>query len=307
MRILFPKKKYAVIVDIKQNLERLSAHLPASCKKVMHIVFSPKQNEAEGVRLKHIKTRRNIILLPQRKEPLSRNATYADFLEGFGNKTVHSAFAHTNKPIYKIPISVAQAFDFPGKKDFAEARKNFLWFGGGGAILKGLDLTIEAFASMPDTHLYVVGPAVYEKEFEKVYARELALPNIHRYPRPSINSEGIMTTEGIPFLDIANMCATLIYPSASEGTSGAVVQAMHAGVIPIITKEAGISEEAPVITLETHPSVDSIRAHIRTIAHMGPENLYAKANNVWKYARAHHTKETFSGAYSQFIDVILHL
>lgn len=302
-----PKKQYAVIVDIKQNLERLSTHLPVSCKKVMHIVFSPRQNEAENTRLEHLKSRRGVTLSPQRKEPSSLNVAYADFLEGFGNKTVHSAFANDKKPIYKIPISVAQIFDFPKEKDFSRARKNFLWFGGGGAILKGLDIVIEAFADMPDTHLHIIGPSAYEKEFERVYARELALSHIHRYQRPGINTNGIMMVGNIPFLEIANMCVALVYPSASEGTSGAVVQGMHAGIIPIITKETGISEDAPAMILETHPSIESIRAQVRAVANMEPETLRAQAYNTWEYARAHHTKETFSGAYSKFISDILHL
>lgn len=304
-----PRKRYDVVVDVRQNLERMHRLLPASCKKVMHITSSESgfQNAAEAKRLDDLKRRRGVSLSPQRVETGAENPAYADYLEGFGNQTVHATFARFKKPIYHIPISVAQTFEFPTKtaKDFAEVRKHFLFFSGGGAILKGLDLVVEAFAATPNLHLHIVGPAAYEKEFRAAYPNELALPNISCYPRPKIDKTGNMVLGDTTFMAIANTCATLIYPSASEGTSGAVIQAMHAGVIPIITKQTGLSEDAPAIILE-EPNVESIRAQAQKIAQTAPEELERMARQAWTYAREHHTKEHFSFAYGQFIDDILH-
>ncbi len=262
---------------------------------------TPKQR-----RLKNLEERRNISLSPARIEPKSQNPAHADFLEGFGNKTVHQTFSEFNKPIYPIPISVAQTFEFPQEKNFTDTRKHFLFFGGGGAVLKGLDLVVEAFAELPHLHLHIIGPAAYEKEFEQTYAKELTLPNISRDCRPRIDKDGNMTVNGVPFIDIANTCATLIYPSASEGTSGAVVQAMHAGVIPMVTPQTGLSEDAPAVTLE-NPTVDTIRTEVQKIATTPPETLSRIARDAWTYAREHHTKKTFSTAYECFIDDILKL
>ncbi|MEK7621567.1 MAG: glycosyltransferase [Patescibacteria group bacterium] len=301
-----PQKKYVVCVDIAQNLERLTKYLPRDCKKVMHITsaYSEFQNAAETRRLDELKGRKNISLKSRRTEIVSNNPKYADFLGGLGNKTIHATYAQFKKQIYPIPISVAQEFDFPEDKDFARARKHFLWFGGGGAILKGLDLVIETFAELPDLQLHIIGPAAFEKEFEKEYARELTLTNIHRYPRPRINTNRIMTVGDTSFLEITSKCAALIYPSASEGTSGAVVQAMHAGIIPFITKETGIAEDAPVVICDS-PTVESIRDFAKQIATMNPTILYKQAHKVWNYARTHHTQKTFSEAYAHFIDNIL--
>ena len=60
-----------------------------------------------------------------------------------------------------------EQYDFPKNKNFNEARKHFLWFGGGGAILKGLDLVVETFASLPHLQLSIIGPASYEKSLRK--------------------------------------------------------------------------------------------------------------------------------------------
>ena len=301
-----PKKPYKAIVDTHQNIARLAPLLPANCKKVIHITFSLRQNDAEKERLQSLLNRRGVTIAPTRTEVISNNLAYADFLEGFGNSTVHRSYATFQKPIYHIPISVAVTFPFPEKKDLAQARTHFLFFGGGGAILKGLDLIIEAFADLPELHLHIIGPAVYEPEFEKIYAREVALPNIHRYHRPRINSRGVMTVDGVPFIDIANQCATMIYPSASEGTSGAVVQVMHTGVIPIVTPETGLADNAPVRIIKA-PTVESIQRVALEIAHTDPTILKKEAFGVWNYANTHHTKETFRKAYARFIDDILEL
>jgi glycosyltransferase involved in cell wall biosynthesis len=301
-----PRKKYVVCVDIMQNLERLTKYLPANCKKVMHVTsaYGEFQNASEGQRLLELKRRRNIFLTPHRTGVVSNNPAYADFLEGLGNQTVHATYAQFKKHIYPIPISVAREFDFPEQKDFGTARTNFLWFGGGGAVLKGLDLVIEAFATLPELSLHIVGPLAREEDFTLAYKCELALSNIKYYPRPHISPDGEMCSGDMPFLDIANHCAALIYPSASEGTSGAVVQAMHAGLIPVITKETGISEDAPVVICDT-PTVESIRDLAMQIAQTDPSELRESAHKAWNYARTRHTKKTFSEAYSRFIDDIL--
>lgn len=46
-------------------------------------------------------------------------------------------------------------------------RENFLWLGSRGAVLKGLDLVLEAFARMPD--LQVSGPVEDEADFAAAY------------------------------------------------------------------------------------------------------------------------------------------
>lgn len=301
-----PRKPYRAVIDTAKNLERLSPFLPRDCKKVMHITFSYHQNQKEQERLRDLKKRRGNALLPQRVEPPSRNPAYADFLEGFGNDTAHASFSEFGKSIYPIPISVTRQFDFPEQKNFSSARENFLFFSGGGAVMKGLDLVLEAFAGLPQYDLHIVGPATYEQEFERAYVKEFSLPNIHRYPRPRVNARGDMTVGGIPFVDIADKCAALLSPSASEGTSGAVIQAMHAGIVPAVTKETGLAEDAPAIILE-NPTVENIRTQAITIALSSPSALRLQAYNAWRWVRARHTMETFRAAYAHFIDEILHL
>lgn len=299
-----PKKQYVACIDIKWNLERLAKHLGSSAK-VMHIVSSDPsfQDAAEEARLTAFAARRGITPTKRRYERPSRNPAFADHLEGFGNAVVHESYSAYDKTITPIPISVSQEFPFQ-ERDMAQAKNEFLFFSGGGAILKGLDLVMEAFADMPQFTLHIVGPAGYEKEIEETYAKELTLSNIHRHPRPKRDRAGALTIDGTPFMDIVGRCGALIYPSSSEGTSGSVIQAMHAGVCAIVTPQTGIPDGAPV-TLLPVASVQAIRDAALQFASLPANDLHAASRATWEYARAHHTKETFSNAYSAFLDTCL--
>jgi glycosyltransferase involved in cell wall biosynthesis len=65
-----------------------------------------------------------------------------------------------------------------GERDFNSGRSNFIYVGGtGGNLQKGLDLLIEAFALLPNLHLYIY--CKVEEEILQYCRMELGLPNIH--------------------------------------------------------------------------------------------------------------------------------
>lgn len=297
--IFIPKKSYCVCIDVQNNLERLSRFLPKNCKKIMHIVssYAEFQNIAENKRLDEMHRRRGVRLSARRTIPASQNPKFADFIEGFGNQTIHDTYKHFKKTIFPIPISAVKLFDFPEKKDFGSARKHFLWFGGGGMVHKGLDLLLEAFAENPSLHLHILGPIEAEKDFVMAYEKELRQkPNITTYGRINVASNA--------FKKKALKCAAVIYLSCSEGTSGSVIQAMHAGLVPIITPETGISPDAGCIILK-NPTVQSINKTINEFATLPADMIKNMARNSWLYVRAHHTRKNFSKEYARFIDEVL--
>jgi len=303
-----PKKKYSMCIDTQKNLGRLAPLLPPLCKKVMHVVssYADFQNQAETKRLEQLKTRRGITLQAHRTESETKNPKFADYIEGFGNKTIHATYARFNKNIFPIHESVSKTFDYPVEKDFSKAKRTFLWFGGGGAVHKGLDLALEAFATTPNLHLHIVGPVSAEKDFTSAYEKELSLPNINLHSRPKIDTNGNMTIDGKPFSEIADICGAIVYMSCSEGTSGAVVQAMHAGLYPIITPETGIDEQAPA-TVIPEPTVEKIRDAVIKFSTLPNEVIKEMTYSSWKFARSFYSKEEFSRTYSEFLDTILHI
>ena len=108
------------------------------------------------------------------------------------------------------------------------------------------------------------------------------------------------------FSKILNTCGAVVYPSGGEGSSGAIIQVMHAGLIPIITHETGIQEDANYIVLE-NPSPESIVKIVKEFSEWPIEKIKEKSRDIWNYARARYTREEFSKAYANFIDNVLKL
>lgn len=303
-----PRKKYDLCIDMQYNLERLSKYLPPECIKVMHLVAShPKfQNKAEITRIKALEKRREVLFAPKRTEPMTSNPKIADFIVGYGNKTVHGTFGEMAKKIIPFPVPIMERYDFPDYKDFSKVRKNFLWFGGGGAILKGLDLVVEAFAELPHLKLTLIGTSAYEKEFEKMYEKELSLPNIERHWRPHLTKEGKNLVEKRDVKEILDECGAIVFLSASEGGGGATVQAMGAGLVPIVTKNSGINEKVQSIIVEDL-SIQNIKKIVEEFSNLPGKTIKEMAYQAWKFANENHTKEAFTKKYEDFLDNVLKL
>lgn len=295
------KKNYLAFIDTENNIEKFEKYLPKSCKKVFHILIShwSAYNKSEQDRLDYLERRKGVKLINRRKVSPSKSAELADYLEGFGNKAIFHTFEQFGEKPYFIPISTVLLFDFPKNKDFGEARKHFIWFGGGGAVLKGLDLAIEAFVKTPDLHLHICGPIFGEEDFVNLYKKELTkTPNIHVYGRIDVASD--------QFRELINKCGAVIYPSNAEGSSGAIVQAMHAGLVPIITHETGIQENANYIPL-VDPSPESVAEAAINFSRLPLEEIKKKSLATWQYARNNYTRENFSATYGKFIKNVLNL
>lgn len=303
-----PRKEYTACIDISHNLKRFSPFLGVRCAKVMFILGSYPDflNKAEQRRIDELNTRRGSQLPPKRTVPATENLQCADFVAGYGNKTVFSTFPNFADRIIPIPIPAMETYWFPHNKDFEVAKKHFLWFGGGGAILKGLDLVVEAFSTLPHLHLSIIGPSAYEKEFEKIYARELSLPNITRYGRPRVTKGGEIMVEDKNLFEVLNQCGATIFLSASEGGSGSVIHAMQAGLFPIITPQSGIDEKAPSIVID-NPTIENIKKAVEKFSNLPQEKVEELSRNTWSFARKHHTKASFTEAFNNFINTELKL
>ncbi len=294
-----PKKQYSIVIDVNQNLERLTPLLPENCVRVFYIAGAhwSYQNKAELKRLRELKNRRGCILEPRRKMNPSNNIEYADYTTALGNGFARETYSYSGKNIIDIPLLSTVVFPSPQHKNFQEVQKNFVWIGGGGAVHKGLDLTLEAFSRMPDYQLTICGPTATENDFVTCYHKEL-------YNTPNIKLVGRIDVRGEQFKKIINGAVGLVYPSCSEGQAGSVITGMHAGLIPIVTHESGVDVEPFGIKLRT-ATVEEIIDSVKKISALPVEELKKRAITTWDYAQEHHTKEKFKSAYASFIDTII--
>lgn len=292
-----PPKDTIAAIDLHSNLERWS--LPVGCLKILHATGAHWlfQNRAELDRLNALKERRGSALRSRRHAEPSRGAEVADYVTVLGNEFTAGTFSFSGKAITRVPISSAYEFSYPENRDHETARRRFLWIGSYGMVHKGLDLVLEAFAGMPELELTICGRPEKEDDFFRLYEKELKrTPNIHFH--------GWVDMASPQFSEIAKTHASVVYPSCSEGGGGSVIHCMHAGMIPVCTREASVDlEDFGVLIKEG--SVSAVQEAVRKIASMSASEVEQRARGSWLHVRAVHTKEQFSKNYAAFASSLI--
>ena len=296
-----PTEPYDVFVDARVNLERLAPLLGDDCVKIQHIETAHYSfhNPAQLARLAALEERRGARIRPQKLIEKNRAIEVADFGVAVGNEFTIGTYAFAQKEVLRAPISVPCEYPSPENKNFEACRRRFIWFGSGGLVHKGLDLVLEAFATMPDHELVVCGPVHMERDFEAEYAREL-------YETPNIHTVGWVDVAGERFRGICEQSLGVVYPSCSEGGGGSVITCLHAGLLPIVTPEASVDLVGFGTELE-EISVASVRQAVEEMSAAPTDHSRDQAMAAWKHARAHHTRKTFARDYRRAAEKILGL
>jgi glycosyltransferase involved in cell wall biosynthesis len=299
-RRFVPQRRYDICIDVRHNLERLAPLLGPRCLRVQHIETGHWlfHTTAQHQRLLDIQRRRGVTLPPDKQVLPNRAIEHADCATILGNAFTQSTYAYAGKPLYRIPISTPVPYPWPEQKDFDACRRQFIWIGSSGFAHKGLDLVLEAFAGMPEMQLAVCGPTKSEPHFLKLYHREL-------FETQNIRTVGWVNITGPEFTSLADRSLALIYPSCSEGGGGIAITCMHAGLIPIVSAEASV-DVSPATGVELRENtIAAIQAAARDLAARPADQLRDMARAAWAWARATHTKETFSAAYRDAIAQML--
>ena len=294
-RRFVPELAYDAVLDVRTNLERWVDRLPSSTLRLLHCDTAhwSFNNRAEQQRLEALAARRGIVLAPRRQMPAHRGIELADHGTYLGNELTRSTYEAAGTPMTRIPVSVPCCYDWPQGKDFAAARRRFVWFGSGGLVHKGLDLVLEAFAGMPDLELIVIGPIRRERDFASAYRREL-------YELPNVQTVDWIDVASPRFVELCGKSVALVYPSCSEGGGASALTCLHAGLIPLLTREASVDlEPAWGVELET-ASVEQVAERVRELSGRASAELEAMARAGWEWARRHHTRERFAEAWRRF-------
>jgi hypothetical protein len=294
-----PQRPYDLVLDVRLNLERLAPGVGPDCLLIQHMETAHHRfhNAAQRVRLDALEQRRGVRLRPQRMLEENQAIDVAHFGTTVGNDFTIGTYADAEKEIFRIPISTPILFPAPNDKDFDRVRRHWLWFGSGGLVHKGLDRTLEAFAGMPEQQLTVCAPVHLERDFEAEYGREL-------YGMPNIRTAGFVDVFGDRFRRIVGRTMGVVYPSCSEGGGGSVITCMHAGLIPLVTRESSVDLDDFGFLLPD-AQVETIRRHVRSIASLPVDELTARSHRAWAHAREHHTREAFARNCRQAIEEIL--
>ncbi len=287
-----PPSDVVMAIDIQRNLERWD--LPNGAIKILHATGAHWlfANRAELHRLNELRIRQGIALRPRRQADPTCAPEVADHIVVLGNKFTEETYGFIGKPITRIPISSAYEFSFPENKNYENARKRFLWVGSYGMVHKGLDLVLEAFSQMPDLELTICGRPEKENDFFSLYKKELThAPNIHFH--------GWVDMASPDFAEIARTHASVVYPSCSEGGAGSVIHCMHAGLIPICTRESSIDLEAFGVRIN-EGTVSAVKKSVRSLASMASREIEDRSRSCWKSVREKHSAVHFRKNYAEF-------
>ena len=225
--------------------------------------------------------------------------TKSDAIIGFGNEFIMSTWKETFKgPVYPFNNYGFKETKFLlDSKDFSSARKNFLFFASRSQVQKGLDLLLEIFPKHPDLHLYICSEFEKEKDFCACYHQEL-------YETPNIHPVGWVTVNSPEYNELVEKCAYVIHPTCSEGQPGSAVQCMYSGLIPLVTREAGIDTEDFGITF----SDDSLEEIERVIVEVSerPESWHREHSiKTRKVCEDKYSEEAFMNRWRAILDEIL--
>ena len=300
--VLFtPRTSYDFFIDNRVNMERLAPALGDGCTKIAHLETSHMlfQNAAEYQRLLDLQQRRGVTLAPRRVERRVNHAIeHADLAVLYGNEQSASTWAYAGKSMYPVPAAPLRRFPSPATRDVAANRHRFLWLGSHGAVLKGLDLVLEAFAGMPELQLTVCGPVEDEADFAEAFHREL-------HETPNITTLGWVDIHGSRFRQLVQDTVGFVYPSASESQSGAVITCLQAGLIPIISRECDVPVDDSMGVVLHETSVEAIRTAVRAIADQPASHLSRMAEDSWGYSRSVHSQARFASAYRDIVRGLL--
>ena len=301
-QFFYPEKQYDVVFDIHTNLQRWLPFLDKSSKKILHLTGSyfEFQKDAELSRVSAFERRTGMFYSPKRVPAdlvlAERSHRFANICSLIGNEQTLSSYPSAyQEKISLIPVSGSK-LDYIKRKsqEYIPAAREFMWFYGGGAVHKGLDLVLEVFKKNPKLKLHVVAKLESERDFFLAYGDVLLRSS-------NVTYHGYLHPSSQKFKDIAARVVANLGPSCSEGISPAIVTCMQYGLYPIISRYNGITlPEKAGMYLESC-SISEIEEKIFQVAAMTNEQIVEQIKVIQAFALAEYSRENFSKKMRAFL------
>lgn len=287
-------RKYDFILNMNtRSMPSLKEHMNPGCKTAVYITgMNPSvayQNESQ--RLNDLERRKGEKIRERRITPDSFYTKDIESLDAawfIGNEyNFRSYDSFKMPPVYFIKNT---GYNFSWlNKDLIRDKRNFLFFASIGQVHKGLDLLLDIFGEKDfPCNLYICSGFNGEGDFCRVYHHELT-------ECPNIFPVGLVDIHGPEFREITEKCAFMAMPSCSEGIAGSALTTMSAGLIPIISRECGITGEIDdgVIHLPDC-KIDTIRRYILECSQKPDEWIKEHSAQSIKTATTKYSFESFT-------------
>lgn len=167
----------------------------------------------------------------------------------------------------------------------------FVWMAAYGALRRRLDLVLEVFERRPDLSLTVCGNVRADKAFFHYFGERLEAT-------PNVDVRGWMDVGSPEFREVVATHGWLLYPSVSDGQPGSVINAMAAGLVPLVTREAGIDVE-PFGVVADMRSPERIEAVVDAAAAVSPTELQDRSVAASRATFSTYTRDAFDASLEQ--------
>jgi glycosyltransferase involved in cell wall biosynthesis len=304
----YPEREdYSVLFDIAINLQRWAPLFPPSVRKLMHITGSywHYSFQAEMARIEALHERRSALYAPKRTvlypELHELSIAQADACTLIGNQHTLETFPEKYRSKIKtVPVSASPVLRPKQVGNYVPQDRGFLWFFGSGAVHKGLDLVLEVFAGTPQLALHVVGNVFSEPDFVRIYRKELLeTSNIHYH--------GFLPARSRAFADVLDRCFCFIAPSCSEAISSAVVTCLQAGLLPILSRDVGVTLPTDCgVTLESC-DIDTVREAVLSCCALPDEAVERQISATQDLGIKAFSRKSFSRAMEAALRAVLYL
>jgi glycosyltransferase involved in cell wall biosynthesis len=300
-----PDEKYDLVLDIHGNLQRLAPFLPPRALKLLHMTgsYPGYSNHRELERIDALEKRKGLLYGPKRIVDsilFDRSLKLADACSLIGNEWTRNTYpAQYREKITLVTVSASRLSRVKSPSEyFREGRLDFIWFFGGGAVHKGLDLTLDAFSLEPEFHLHVVGPIEAEPDFVKIYKKEL-------YNTANITFHGYLSPSSIQFEKVIDKCCCFIAPSCSESISTAVATMLQVGLYPIISRDTGITLPKGCGMYLEDLTVEEIRRMVHRVNESAHGTLCEEMRQIQENALAAYSRQAFGERMNYYINAVL--
>lgn len=294
---LLATKKYDLIIGFGEAFYEACLLNPNS-KKVIYLTelspwFSLSQ---EKERIQYFYDRHFIKIQVKRSEKFfkSKYIDVADFGILMGNEYTARTYNGNFKRIYLLQPTGLINPDYKFQiRNVQKTKKQFVWFGSSGAVHKGLDILIDVFGKLSDCTLYVCGLNPLERQelsFMKKYDNIVDL--------------GFLDVVSVRFLELVNQCSYVVFPSCSEGMATSVLTCMNHSLVPIVTKETGISVYDFGFEIEDY-HVESVMQIVKKASNLDEQELQKMHEKAFSYASTTFNLEHFTKSFTKIIDDIL--
>ncbi|MGA8611326.1 MAG: glycosyltransferase [Xanthobacteraceae bacterium] len=297
-----PRRNTAAVIDIFDNLKRLNPALSPDARRLFHITggYPPFNAEQERKRAREFENRTGMPYAPKRIGPMDgilQSIDLADHCSLLGNAQTLKTFPpKLQAKITLIPASGSILSHYRQPGEMAPAAREFLWFGGPGAVHKGLDLVLDVFARRRELTLHVAGAPNREPDFMAAYHAKLSGPNVrnHGWIDPLSDFHRL-------FKDV--FC--FIAPCCSEGNSTAVITCLHAGLLPIVSRPSGVDlppGHGFILEALTETEIESC---IDKALALNDEAVIGHASACQAQALRQHSREAFSRQMAAYLEKAL--